>query len=290
MACMGMLFCTGCVDQSQGQKSLAESEKKTNSTTQPRVIATSMATVDICDKLGIDLVGVPDSDLYDLPERYQDLPTIGTAMAVDMEKVAQIQTDWILSPVSLMSDLKPKYEAQGYQYAFLNLSSVEGMYRSIRQLGQIFGKEEAAEKMVAEFTSYYDSYATKHADQKGCKVLILMGLPGSYVVATEKSYVGSLVKMAGGQNVYAGETADFVNITPEAMLKKKPDIILRTAHALPDQVMEMFADEFKTNSVWKHFDAVKKDKVYDLSYQKFGMSANFEYQDAVEELEKYLYE
>ena len=32
-----------------------------------------------------------------------------------------------------------------------------------------------------------------------------MGLPGSYVVATDKSYVGSLVELAGGDNVYKSD-------------------------------------------------------------------------------------
>lgn len=28
-----------------------------------------------------------------------------------------------------------------------------------------------------------------------------MGVPGSYLVATDKSYIGDLVKIAGGENV-----------------------------------------------------------------------------------------
>ena len=95
--------------------------------------------------------------------------------------------------------------------------------------------------------------------------------------------------MAGGKNVYAGEEGDFLNINTEDMLKKDPDIILRTAHALPDQVMEMFSEEFKTNDIWKHFKAVKEDKVYDLSYSKFGMSATFDYKEALQELDTLLY-
>ena len=299
---------SGCVDQSQGKSGTGQSSSTEKQSTeaesdrdsgnkensgqgdQPVIIATSMATVDICDKLDLDLAGVPDSSLYELPERYKDLPKVGTAMAVDMEKVSPIKPDWILSPVSLISDLKPKYEAQGYQYAFLNLNSVEGMYKSIEQLGQIFGKEKEADALVSEFTQYYDAFRTKHDGQKKPSVLILMGLPGSYVVATEKSYVGSLVHMAGGKNVYAGEKQDFINVNTEDMLKRDPDIILRTAHALPDQVMEMFADEFKTNDIWKHFRAVKNDNVYDLSYKKFGMSANFQYQEAIGELEKIFYQ
>ena len=66
-------------------------------------------------------------------------------------------------------------------------------------------------------------------------------------------------------------------------------IILRAAHALPDQVAEMFAEDFMTNDIWKHFQAVKDGKVYDLPYEQFGMSATFAYQDALETLKKLLY-
>ena len=51
----------------------------------PRIIATSPATADICDKLELDLVGVCSSTVSTIPERYKDLTTVGTAMAPDME-------------------------------------------------------------------------------------------------------------------------------------------------------------------------------------------------------------
>lgn len=34
-------------------------------------------------------------------------------------------------------------------------------------------------------------------EKKHPKVLILMGIPGSYLVATDQSYIGDLVKIAG---------------------------------------------------------------------------------------------
>lgn len=73
------------------------------------------------------------------------------------------------------------------------------------------------------------------------------------------------------------------------MQKKDPDIILCTAHALPDQVVEMFAKEFSTNDIWKHFRAVQDGCVHNLSYDHFGMSAKFNYPDALKELAPLLF-
>lgn len=310
---------TGCVDQSQGknnksseetsvsaqddtvetllsiddpeEKAAVEAAKKLVSSVdeESRIIATSPATADICERLNLDLVGVCSSTISTLPEKYQELPVVGTAMSPDMEIVSSLNPDWILSPASLQSDLQPKYEAIDTEWAFLNLRSVPGMYRSIQELGEIFGREEEAQEQVDEFTEFYNEYKELNAGKEKPKVLILMGLPGSYIIATENSYVGSLVALAGGENVYTDTNQEFLTVNTEDMKTKEPDVIVRAAHALPDQVVEMFKDDFETNDIWKHFDAVKNDRVYDLTYELFGMSATFRYPEALEELQPILY-
>lgn len=278
------------IDDPQEKKAVETAKKKVQeSGGDPKIIATSPAVAEICDKLELDLTGVCESSVSTIPKRYKDATTVGTAMSPDMEVVESLDPDWILSPISLQSDLQPKYEAIGSDWAFLNLRSVQGMYRSIQELGEIFDREEQAQKEVDKFTKFYKEYKKKSKDQEKPKVMILMGLPGSYVIATPNSYVGSLVELAGGENVYPDSEQEFLNVNTEDMKTKEPDIILRTAHALPDQVMEMFEKDFAENDIWQHFEAVKNKRVYDLSYGSFGMSANFKYQDALEELQGILY-
>lgn len=280
-----MLFSVcGCVDQKQGSGTSEAKRKVEASGGTPRLIATSPAVAEICNRLELDLVGVCTTSVSSIPERYSDLPSVGTAMSPDMEIVASLDPDWILSPSSLKSDLQTKYDAIGADWAFLNLRSVAGMYRSIIELGELFDREAQAEKLLQEFETYYEAYQNSMEDLESPKVMILMGLPGSYIIATENSYVGSLVEMAGGINVYAGTEEEFLTVNTEDMKQKEPDIILRTAHALPDQVMEMFQKDFEENDIWKHFQAVKDGRVYDLSYEYFGMSATFDYPKALEEL------
>ena len=280
---LALLICAaclmaGCVDQSGGR------EQGTGT-----IAATSVAVMEICDRLDLELVGVPLTQLTDIPEKYADATVVGTPMAPDMEILSQLSPEWVLSPNSLQSDLQPKYEAAGLKYGFLNLRTVFGMFQSIEDLGVLFDREKEAQALVDEFNTYYEKYRDSHGDQDAPRVLVLMGLPGSYVVATENSYVGSLVELAGGVNVYAGTDQEFLNVNTEDMLQKDPDLILRTAHALPDSVMKMFAEEFKTNDIWKHFSAVKNNRVYDLDHSCFGMSANFNYPQALEVLDGIFY-
>ena len=277
---LASLLLTSCVSQKSGKK---------ENNGELRIAATSMATVYIMEKLNIDLVAVPDSEIDPMPERYKDVPKVGMAMTPDIEKLKQINPDYVFSPVSLISDLLPKYKAADLDYGFLNLNNTDGMYKSIEDLGKLLNRKKEAKDLIDDYKKFIDDYKEKHKDKKAPRVLILMGLPGSYVVATENSYAGSLVKLAGAENVYEGTDQQFITINTEDMLKKDPDMILRTAHALPDQVMAMFKKDFAENDIWKHFRAVKEGRVYDLDYKKFGMSAKFNYKEALNDLDKLFY-
>ncbi len=281
LLCASVMLMTGCVVKS-GPKDANDSQ---------RIVATSVATCEILDRLSVDgVVGIPQTESYQVPKRYEEATKLGSPMAPNMEIVKSLNPTVILSPNSLEGELKPQYDAINVESYFLNLKSVEGMYQSIEDLGKMFQKEEEAEKLVQEFEAFKEEYAANIQGKEAPSVLILMGLPGAYVVATESSYVGNLVKLAGGENVYGdGEGKDFLNANTEDMLEKNPDIILRTSHAMPEQVKIMFADEFKNNDIWKHFQAVQNDKVYDLDHEKFGMSATFRYPEALEELQPILY-
>ena len=277
------LSVTGCVNQHP------EETTSTNESREVRLVATSPAVVQICNRLDLDLVGICQST-SDLPERYDGVTTVGMAMNPDLEIIKSLDPDYILSPATLQNDLQPKYASIGVSSLFLNLKSVEGMYASIEGLGEKFGREEEAAVMLEEFDSFMTEFAEKNAGKESPKVLVLMGLPGSYIIATDNSYVGSLVKLAGGTNVYGdGDGQEFLFANTEDMKTKEPDVILRAAHGLPDEARKMFAEEFSTNDIWQHFKAVQKGRVYDLDSSLFNMSANFSYEEALKALQPMLY-
>lgn len=284
LSAVAVVSLVGCVNQHP-----ESAATKTEVNKEVRLVATSPAVAQICSRLNLDLVGVCDTS-GTLPEKYDKVKKVGMAMNPDLETIKSLNPDYVLSPSSLESDLQPKYASIGVKSLFLNLKSVDGMYASIEGLGEKFDRKDEADEMLNEFKTFMDKYKDKNKDKKSPKVLVLMGLPGSYIVATDNSYVGSLVKLAGGTNVYGdGSGEEFLTANTEDMQTKDPDIILRAAHALPDEVKEMFAKEFETNDVWKHFRAVQEGKVYDLDSSLFNMSANFSYSDALEALQPLLY-
>jgi len=158
------------------------------------------------------------------------------------------------------------------------------MYAAVGELGSLLLREDQTAGLIAQYEDFKKQTQAEFDHDQPPRVLILMGLPGSYMVATPNSYIGSLVAMTGAENVYDDERAEFINVNTEDMLLTQPDIILRAAHALPDDVIEMFDEEFRENDIWRHFDAVQTGNVFDLPHDQFGMSASFEYPQALETL------
>jgi iron complex transport system substrate-binding protein len=240
------------------------------------------------DALEIDLVAVPTS-YKDLPKRYDGLTEIGNPMNPDMEIILSLKPTEVMSVSTLKSDLDDVFSGRNINTSYLNLQTLENMQNEILALGERYDRQEQAEALIQKFEEKVDEIELKMEGKEQPSVLILMGVPGSYLVATENSYLGDLVKRAGGKNVITSESVEFLSSNTEYLQKSNPDIILRAAHGMPKEVVKMFDKEFKENDIWKHFNAVKNNRVYDLEETLFGTTGNLAATEALDELLEMLY-
>lgn len=182
------------------------------------VVSTSVAICEILDELGYEqVIGVPETENA-LPERYQGVETVGAPMNPDLEIIKGLDPDLVLSPQTLEASLAEGYQAAGITSAFLDLSSVEGMYAAITSLGEYLGCQDEAARLNWEYESSLQRYQSQGSER--VDVLLLMAFPdGFYLVATENSYVGNLVKLAGGRMSTARSTGGMRTDLPTSTLK-----------------------------------------------------------------------
>lgn len=279
--------CSGSDKPAVKEKTVAEEEQGTEESEQ-RIIAGTVVVADILDKLDLDAIAVPETEKQ-LAKRFEGLPTIGNAMEPDMEIVKSLNPTEVLSVSTLEYDLQDKFKQLNIPVDFLNFQSVDAMLTEITTLGERYNRVTQAEGLVQDLQKNIEAVQSVAANKEGPRVLILLGIPGSYLVATENSYAGDLVKRAGGINVMEGQDAEYLSSNTEYLHNSNPDIILRLSHGMPDEVVKMFDEEFKTNDIWKHFDAVKNGKVYDLEEELFGTTASLQVPKALGQLMEIFY-
>ncbi|UXJ69638.1 heme ABC transporter substrate-binding protein IsdE [Lysinibacillus fusiformis] len=274
-------------DQAEKKETVTDKEQVTEDNEQ-RIIAGTVVIADILDKLELDAIAVPETEKQ-LAKRYDGLPTIGNAMEPDMEIVKSLNPTEVLSVSTLEYDLQDKFKQLNIPVDFLNFQSVDAMLKEITSLGERYDRQAQADALVQDLQKNIEAVQSVAANKKGPRVLILLGIPGSYLVATENSYAGDLVKRAGGVNVMEGQDAEYLSSNTEYLHNSNPDIILRLSHGMPDEVVKMFDEEFKTNDIWKHFEAVKNDKVYDLEEELFGTTSSLQVPQALGQLMEIFY-
>ena len=260
-------------DASQADKAFNETidltgvnkDKKSDEENGKRIVMDSVALSSIADKLDIKLAGVPTSKLGKMPARYNNIIQIGLPMNPNMEVIKSIKPSMVYAPDNLSDWLKEGFDKNNIPYKFVDLRSVDGLYKVTEELANEFNKKEINNKLKQERQLFESQFTKKLKGKKKPKVLILMGLPGSYLAAGEKSYVGNLVKLAGGENI----------------IKSNEEFSQLNLETMPDEVMDMFKKEFSSNKSWQHFNAVKNNKVINLDNKIFGMTAGFDYSDGL---------
>lgn len=280
------MFLLGCASASHEVDRVAQN---TNYDSEDRrIVATTVAVTEIMDALEIDLIGIPTS-YKDLPERYEGITEVGNPMSPDMELILSLQPKEVLSVTTLQYDLEEIFDKYEIDANYVNLESIDQMNEEILRLGEKYERIELAAEIVNRFNNKVAEIKAKTKDKDKPKVLILMGVPGSYLIATDRSYIGSLVEKSGGENVFQGEDIEYLASNTEHLQQTKPDIILRAAHGMPDEVVKMFDKEFIENDVWKHFEAVQNGRVYDLEERLFGTTGNLAAEEALDVLYDMMY-
>ncbi|MEJ7174220.1 heme ABC transporter substrate-binding protein IsdE [Staphylococcus caprae] len=278
-----IILLSGCDSSGKDKK------KESAQTKEFRIVPTTVALTMTLDKLDLPIVGKPTS-YKKLPERYKNVPEVGQPMEPSVEAVKKVNPTHVLSVSTIKDEMKPFYKQLNMKGYFYDYDSLNGMEKSITELGKQFNREKKAKELNDHLNTVKANIESKVAkEKKHPKVLILMGIPGSYLVATDQSYIGDLVKIAGGENVIQDHSKQYISSNTEHLVNVNPDIILRLPHGMPDEVKKMFQKEFKQNDIWKHFKAVKNNQVYDLEEIPFGITANVDADDAMTQLYNLFY-
>ena len=195
------------------------------------VVSTSVALTEILDALQIKVSGVPSTS-YELPESTKDAVEVGNPMSPDLEIIKSLNPDIVVSVDTLGSDYIKLFEDNNIKSEFFSLSSLEGLKETIKTLGERFNKNEKAKELVSQIEEKEKNVSNS---SESTDVLVLFAAPGSTMIATPSSYIGSLVELVGGNNLVQDSSMPFVTYSKEELTKLNPEKILVMTHAMPEE-------------------------------------------------------
>lgn len=281
------MFLTGCASGNSGK----QEEKKAEEEKSVKVVDCSVAATNVLHELGADIIGIPTTQL-DIPEDLKDLPQVGQAMAPDLEKVASLEPDVFVMDKSFKESVEESMKEYDINTFYIDTTTYTNFLTSIEELGKEINKQEEAEKLISSLKESEKEVAKIKGDTDAT-VAILFGSGENFMLATETSYLGDLLKTVGGTNIATeldgSAKSPYLQFSLEQIVQTNPDYILRFAHGNLEETKKAFDDAFDKNPAYAELDAVKNNKVIDLDSNIFNVSANLNVSEAIKTLGGILY-
>ena len=279
------------VDQSTENPQPDQAVQEETLVEEVKVVSATVSATNVLAKLDAEVVGVPTTT-QTLPAQYADLPEVGQAMSPDLEIVASLEPDLFVMDSNFQASVEESLSQYGLNTFFFETGSYSDFVNSIKQLGVEINREDEAKKLVNEIEASVTKALEKKGDQSPT-VAVIFGAGENFMLATDTSYLGDLVKTLGATNITSKLEGDmssaYVQFSLEQILAENPDYVLRFAHGNIEETAKMFDAAFDSNEAYQQLDAVKSGKVYDLDPTIFNVSANLEITTAIETLGEIFY-
>ncbi|MBK3496693.1 ABC transporter substrate-binding protein [Viridibacillus sp. YIM B01967] len=255
------------------------------------VVTTSVSIAEMLNILDVKPVGLPIST-HKLPEGFDKIAQIGSPIEPDVEKIVSLKPDIVIGPESIQDSLEKKIKNGKVATAYIPTDSYEDLKISFEVLGKTLQKEEVAKEYLTQLEEKETAVLEDVKGKDSSKVMVLFGSGESFMLMSEKTYVGSLVKKLGAKNIVneaKKSTEAYVPMNMEDVIVSNPDAILLVSHGDPTAALEQFKAEVKKNGAWEKLNAFKEDRVQALDYQIFGYASIVKATDGLEQLNEILY-
>ncbi|MFZ5688606.1 MAG: stalk domain-containing protein [Bacillota bacterium] len=217
------------------------------------------------------VVGVSD-DLGFFPQALlKDKPKVGKAFTPSVERIVELKPDVVFASRWLKPELAQQIEAAGIPLVYLVCWEPRTMVQDVLTLGDILGKEKEAREYADFYNRYLQMIQGRIAKLKPeDKPLVYLEGYSDYSTVAAGAGGAELLELAGARNIAAGEPVPHPKVSPEWVVSKNPQVIIKAvAHtSVPsgylesDEAMRKKRDEIISRPGWKGIAAVKHNRVY----------------------------
>jgi iron complex transport system substrate-binding protein len=216
-------------------------------------LAPNLTEIAFAVDAGERLVGVTTYCNY--PPEAQKNQKIGDTINPNLETIIALKPQIVLvSTDSQIEAFTKTLENQNIGVFVTNPQNVDGVYKSIFQFGEIFGKSERANEVIEELKRRVTSVEAKTANARRVKVFVQISKDPLYTIG-KTSFITDLINRAGGVSVTETIEKAYQVFSKETALALQPEAII-----LSDS-----EDNREPNDVFKNSPAIKNGRVYRIN-------------------------
>jgi len=193
------------------------------------------------------------------PPEIASKPKLGAYDDPSRERLLELGVDTLVTSFSVAGRAGREELARlGIDVIEIETSTFEGALAGIAAVGERVGRAEAAERLVADVRARVAAVEAAVAGASRVRTLVVVGRDPLYV-AGPGSHLDELVLLAGGENVAADAEAPYALVSLEAMLARRPEVIVDLSENRPGAPRGAVAGDW---SRWPFLPAVESGRVH----------------------------
>lgn len=228
---------------------------------------------------GSDIVGI--TDYTDYPPEARQKPSVGGVVNPSLEKLASLKPDLVLEVGDLNSaDLTRSIERLGFPVFVIQPHGLQGIYRSIQNIGKAIDAEPQASALIARLQAREAAVRKRVAGRSRPAIFFLLW-PDPVMTAGHSAFITELIEAAGGNSVTADLSNEWPRISFESILARQPDYVMLV------QGSNVTLENLRRQGNWIRLQAVRDGKIlYEDNHIEFPSPVAF---DALERLAEQLH-
>lgn len=193
-----------------------------------RIVSINGTVSEVLASLGLadQVVGVDVTSTY--PESLKAKPKVGHNRNLSMEGILSLEPDLVIGTAA---DIKPEAIKQltqtGIEVKLFDRDfSPNGAKELIRQIADSLDLRHRADSVLQQLNEELEKVSSFTASSPKPRVLFIYARgAGTMMVGGSGTPIDEMITLAGGENV-AKDLEDYKPLTPEALVKYNPDVIL----------------------------------------------------------------
>ncbi len=219
-------------------------------------LAPSITEILFALELHAEIIGV--TNFCDYPEEALSKARVGEFVTPSIEKIVSLKPDLVIAiQDGNRSDTIDRLSYLGFPVYVIDPKGVNGIWKTIHQMGRVLGKEEESTKLLSHMTRRKGEIVSLTQTLNKPKVFFQMAL-SPIVTAGPKTLADDLIRLAGGRNIAEDEPTQYPLYNIETVMLKRPEIIIMSSMGGKKNYSKLI----QTWQNWKSIPAVKRSAIY----------------------------
>lgn len=194
---------------------------------------------------------------YDQEPALQGLPSVGGGLDPSLETLIALRPELVVAWEGERSrGLRPRLAEMGIPVFGLAADDTADVFRSIQQLGTLSGREHAADSLAASIRSELAALRASVRGRPAPSVFYVVW-DDPPMTAGPNTFIGQLIEVAGGRNVFPDAPADWPNVSLEEVVRRQPDFVVFAKGEGDTRSLEAL----RSAPGWRELRAVREGRV-----------------------------